>query len=691
LQVARNAVWTINFHRDIMSERLRKWVLLAIGLALIGRILWLIPRRSWSLKGPSQTTLSGNFSPKEIRHVVLISIDTCRADHLGCYGYSRKTSPNVDSVAADGIVFNHAVSCVPVTLPSHSSMLTGTIPLYHKVRDNNSYRLSGSNITLAEILRENGFATGAVIGAFVLDSQFGLDQGFDTYNDTFLQSHKAGHFSYNERSAEEVTHFANLWLEQHRSEKSFLFIHYYDLHDPYQLHKGFRFSSLPFVSFPKDSYDSEIAYTDRCIGLVIKKLKDLGIYDSTLLLITGDHGESLGAHGEKTHSYFIYHSTLHVPLIIRVPGGPKGRIHNLAGLIDIVPTVCGVLGIDAPACVQGKDLSGFFSGKGVPVDDRYIYCESLYPTKFGLGAFLGVVSDNYKYIHTSAPELYNLRKDPAETRNLLKQQGQQAQIMAEQLKLFLKDNRLADMADSRMQTDKETMQRLQSLGYVASHSVDENVQFEQQGPNPREYLEFYQFYSQYLSLMSSEEFYKAKKLCYKMLAKWPEIGQIYFYLGIVAVSEKDTQGTLSHFTRYLEFEDSQPDDNDFTLRANPDSQLAIAHTNVGGVYVQQGQPELAIEHFKKAVRYDPYNAAAINNLAKIYTVVGDPNDAVALYNRVLTLEPDDPAEVYCNLGTALLKLGRLDEAISSYKEALRLKPDWQQARDYLSIAEAKKK
>ncbi|GAG97977.1 unnamed protein product, partial [marine sediment metagenome] len=285
---------------------------------------------------------------KKITHVVLISIDTCRADHLGCYGYLRKTSPNIDAVAAEGIMFKHAVTSVPITLPAHSSMLTGTIPIYHGVRDNNNYQLSDSSLTVAEILHQYKFVTGAVIGAFVLDSQFGLDQGFDFYDDKIDPGEKK-FFIYSERKAEEVTRLANIWLEENKNKKSFLFLHYFDPHSPYESHERFRFGSGFDPNSQIDGYDSEIAYTDYCIGQVIDKLKELSLYDSTLLIITADHGEGLGQHNEISHGFFIYYSTLHVPLIIKIPTGPKGKqINNLVALIDILPTICDSLGIDVP-------------------------------------------------------------------------------------------------------------------------------------------------------------------------------------------------------------------------------------------------------------------------------------------------------------------------------------------------------
>ena len=241
------------------------------------------------------------FSPptENIRNVLLISIDTCRADHLSCYGYPRQTTPNIDALAAQGALFENTIAPVPITLPAHSSMLTGTIPPYHGVHDNGEYQLDQSNVTLAEILKQSGFTTGGIISAFVLDSAFGIDQGFDTYNDRFEKERRTvGDIS--ERIGAEASRFAITWLQQHKDEKFFLFLHYFDPHADY-------LPPEPFASkFARNPYAGEIAYTDHCIGLVLNKLKELQLYDSTLIIITGDHGEMRHEHGESTHSYFIY-------------------------------------------------------------------------------------------------------------------------------------------------------------------------------------------------------------------------------------------------------------------------------------------------------------------------------------------------------------------------------------------------
>ena len=282
----------------MVSGKRRKYLVLALLLVvIIAAGLWLLLR---------------SISPGQgIRHIILISIDTCRADYLSCYGYKSKTTPNIDALAAEGVLFENAISPVPQTLPAHSSMFTGTIPPYHGVHDNEGYRLDESNVTLAEILTDAGFTTGAAISAFPLDSKFGIDQGFESYNDYF-ETTLEGH-PLEQRRGGETTDVALDWLKKNKDKRFFFFLHYFDPHQAYD-------PPEPFASrFASDLYAGEIAYTDHCIGKVVDKLKELGIYDSTLIIITSDHGEMLGEHGEVTHTYFIYQSAIKVPLIFKLP------------------------------------------------------------------------------------------------------------------------------------------------------------------------------------------------------------------------------------------------------------------------------------------------------------------------------------------------------------------------------------
>lgn len=612
-----------------------------------------------------------------IQHVVLISIDTCRADHLGCYNYSHDTSPNIDAVAAEGVLFNHAVTPAPITLPAHSSMLTGTIPPYHKVRDNDNYYLSSSNITLAKRLKEERFVTGAVVGSFVMDSQFGLNQGFDTYEDSLEGKGTKADVFYNERKASEVTRLGNAWLEEHKDEKTFLFLHYYDPHAPYVRHQR---SVLPLR---KHLYDNEITYTDHYIGEVIAKLKELKMYGSTLLIITGDHGESLREHGETSHGFFIYHSTLHVPLIIKAPGGPKGLVNETVGLIDIVPTVCGLLGIDAPVAVQGKDLSGYFSNNEIAqsITERFFYCESLMPAKFEMGPLFGLVSGHWKYIHSSEPELYDLKKGPQESKNLMEREKLQAGIMQDELRTLLEDELFDTTVASKSVLDETDRKRLQSLGYISGDTTEVPVQFEQTAVSPKKLIAAYNFWEKALTYIADKKYKKAKKLCYKMLEEIPEMKQAHFSLGTIAMFEQDIEAVITHYSAYLK--DENLDNDPEELQKKPE--YAAVHSNLGAAFAKSGDLARAKEHYQKALLYNPHYVKANYNLAGIYFRQGNLTEAIKLFSKVLEIDAEMP-EANQIMGDIRFKQGRFDEAIECYQMVLKTRPDFEPVLQGLNMA-----
>ena len=477
------------------------------------------PRTHWSLTPStphSQTDQTINAAIDKIRHVLLISIDTCRADHLGCYGYSRNTTPHIDALAAESTLFNHVVSPVPITLPAHCSMLTGTSPLYHNVHSNVNYKLSDSNITLAEILHDNGFATAAVVGAFVMSNKFGIHQGFSLYDDRIQITDHEWKFR-NERSAGEVSDRAIRWLDRYGNKKFFLFLHYYDPHHPYISHKQFTFSSIPMLSLPIDRYDSEIAYTDYHVGRVLDKLKKMNIYDSTLIILTADHGESLGDHGENAHTYFIYHSTLHVPLIIRVPGQTKDAIvHEPAGLVDILPTICGFLGIEPPANIQGQDLSGPWRKGQLLKQDRFFYAESFTATKYHAASLQGLVSRQHKYIHTTRRELYDLWNDPGESNNIIEDKPLLAKKYQDRLMQIIEQTDRSD-SESRANLDQQTLQRLESLGYIGG-KINLGDQSSIGNDDPKDLVKFHEQYHAFLNHYRNKKYDKAKKLLQKLIA-----------------------------------------------------------------------------------------------------------------------------------------------------------------------------
>src|SRR3981081_514121 len=352
------------------------------------------------------------LSPAAVKpqlNVVIITIDTLRADHLGCYGYRKSKPPNIDALAADGARFTRAFTAVPVTLPSHTAMLTGTYPMLSGMHDFSGNKLSPQQPTLATVLKQSGYVTGAVVASAVLDSRFGLNNGFDFYYD---------HFDFNrlqESNLEEMERPGNVvadvtldWLEKNYKNTFLLWMHLYDPHYPYR-------PPAPYSEQYKDRlYDGEIAFADAQIGRLIAFLKAKDLYRNTIIVLTGDHGESLGEHGERTHGFFVYNATLHVPVIIHLPQATSSvkTISAVVSLVDLIPTVLQVLKVDPPAQAQGRSLLPLMMAK-TEEESRSIYAETFLPRlHFNWSELRSVETEKYKFIEAPRPELYDLSRAP---------------------------------------------------------------------------------------------------------------------------------------------------------------------------------------------------------------------------------------------------------------------------------------
>lgn len=604
----------------------------------------------------------GAVFSKEIRNVLLISIDTCRADYLSCYGYHKKTSPNIDAIADEGILFENTYSPVPLTLPAHSSMMTGTIPPYHGIHDNLGYQLDDSNLTLAEILKEEGFNTAAVISAFILDSQFGIDQGFDTYDDDFVNEYNPTGTS--QRRGEEVSSHAMEWLDKNQKKPFFLFLHYYDPHAPYDppdIYKPQNISvDLENAEIARKFYAGEITYVDHCIGQVIDKLKALGIYDSTLIIITGDHGEAIGDHGEKTHGYFIYDESLKVPLIIKIPGSKNSkRIKDNVGLIDLVPTVCSLLGISLNEPVHGVDLSGYFDDPTKRIKKRVLYCESMNPTKYNCNSLLGLVDGGWKYIQTTRPELYNLLEDPQESKNVIEKETHRARILQDQLRQILEQQVRKVGSGGRLELDEESKKRLESLGYIANDSVVEEYDFDQSKDDPKDLIQFHNNNSKLISYIHVGRITEAEELCSMMLKERPDWAVGYCQMGKIATAKEDLKTAIDHYLKALQF----------------DTDRFEIYDILGGLFSQTDDFEKAIVHFNKSLKLNPYKADSYYKIGVAYSHLGKLDEAVYNWQNAIKLDYNDKAIVHENIADALIFQGKIENAITHWKESLKINPD----------------
>lgn len=586
----------------------------------------------------------------------------------------------MDAVAREGVVFSHVISPVPLTLPAHSSMLTGMIPPYHGVHDNINYRLGDSVVTLAEMLRGHGFQTAAVIGAFVLDSQSGIGQGFDTFDDQLVPG-GASAGARPERLAGDVTKIANAWLGEHPSSPFFLFLHYFDPHDPYT-------PPEPFASTFKNSpYVGEIAYTDQAIGQVIDKVKELDLYDSSIIIIVSDHGESLGEHGESTHGYFVYHSTTKVPLVVKLPGRRLAkRVDEKVSLVDIVPTALSRLGLPIPEGLQGRDLSPLLAGDVTDGTPRHIYSESMLATKYGCNSLLAVETSDWKYIQTSKPELYHLTLDPGELDNVLDKQPERAGQLQSTLASMLAECRPAGDDDSTVAMDPASLARLRTLGYTGG-PVRETFEFDTDLDDPKDFIEIHTKLESVGRLEHEREYDKARRVAEEILAIRADVVQAHGRLGFIGVRTGDTDLAIKHYAE--------------ALRLAPDSDdAALWHNNFGVLMRQEDRFDEAIEHFREAIRLaEPAiegetrradtrdaNRGALALLLSARLSLGEallqqnkPTDAADEFRRVVAIAPDNAAAHY-NLSVVLSQLGRADEAAAEYDEAMRLQQAYDAAR-----------
>lgn len=397
--------------------------------------------------------LGGNSKTMPKYNVLLISIDTLRADALGCYGNSQKT-PAIDSLAAHSVLFENTISQVPLTLPSHATILTGLFPPQHGIRNNEIFVLPQKITTLAEIFQKNGYKTGAVVGSFALDSGFGIAQGFDQYDDQ-IDPGSNSETPYVERRAEAVWNHGRQWIEK-RTSPWFCFLHFYDPHTAY----------APPKQYPQ-TYFGEVAYVDSVLAQLFEFLKTHNLYSTTIIVLLSDHGESLGEHGEASHGVFLYDATLKVPLMISVPDLKSSRISQVVRLADVAPTILELAGLpDLPSQSSPAGISLVSMMKG-QAKDLPAYSETYYTNLLmGWAPLHSIRTSQFKWINAPSPEFYNLSSDPKENKNLYSS-GSVPASMKREMERFAATK---PVAPQDLQTDPEVRERLASLGYVTGSS-----------------------------------------------------------------------------------------------------------------------------------------------------------------------------------------------------------------------------
>ena len=534
-------------------------------------------------------------------NIILISIDTCRADHWGCYGSKQDLTPNIDALARQATVFMDVTSPCPLTLPAHTSMFTGKIPPCHGVHDNIYHKVPDSEVTLAERLKEHGYSTAAFVGAFVLDKKFGLSQGFDHYDDE-LNEELTIMAGYAERRGEEVTRAATAWLDEHAGERFFLFAHYYDPHHPYR-------PPAPFdTRYAENLYAGEIAYVDQQIGRLVSHLKGLGLFESSLIIVTADHGEALGEHGEEFHGFFIYRSTTRVPLLIKNVGQSQAWVSSAkAGLIDIVPTILAQLSLEVPPDMSGEDLSPYLRGQPPRGQARYLYCESMHGTKYGMNALLGLDGKRWKFIQTTKPELYHLADDIHETLNVAGENPETVQGLRMELQGHL-DDLDCQIGDSNLEVlDPADLDRLRQLGYTGE-SVTVSFDFDEGKPDPKDYISVLTQIESLDFNIDRGERDKAKTTCLELIEAGVELAFVHAKLGQIAILQGSDPDAIGHYLNALDLE---PNNADW-------------HNNLGVLMIRAGQLREAIGWLEEAVRLNPDHPKALESLEKLKRQLGEP-------------------------------------------------------------------
>ena len=611
-------------------------------------------------------SMTARPAAKPTPNVVLITLDTMRADHLGCYGYKLIQTPNLDALAAAGARFANAYTPVPITLPSHSVILTGTYPMRNGMHDFSDNRLSSSLPTLASILHERGYATGAVIGSAVLDSRFGLNRDFDFYYDHFDFSRlDERNLDAMERRGDLVVNEALKWLGDHDQKPFLLWVHLYDAHSPYD-------PPQPYLSkYRTHPYDGEIAYVDAQVGRVVSYLKTKKLYNNTLIIVVGDHGESLGEHGEKTHGFFIYDATLHIPLLFKLPASTtveRPVVEEAANTADVLPTTLEVLGVPDPQSVQGRSLLPAMEGKSAAAPPEN-YAETYLPRiHFNWSELRGIRFRQYQFIDAPKPELYNLQTDPHELKNIYRQQ----RAIAEQLKKRLA-NTIAQYTPARgvKTSEKEALdpvlaERLKSLGYVAVSGGSDQVLSDRSLPDPKDRVQVYELVSDALSDSQHDRYAESvKKLLQAGQTETNSI-PINYLLGLNYFRMRQFSPAIERFQS--------------VVKLSPN--YSLANYYLGLAYAENGNWDDSIATLQKTLEIDATNYSAAFNLGAAYLKKSDVSDAEAAFRQSVRINPDY-AKGHEALGEILLYQGKTDEAIASLREALRLNPNSARARQNL--------
>lgn len=578
-------------------------------------------------------------------NVLIVTIDTLRADRLGCYGYGLARTPVVDRLAKEGVRCSDATTSAPITLPAHSSIMTGLYPPAHGVRDNGNYALGTEAVTLGERLSSAGYHTGAFVSAAVLARRYGLDQGFEVYDDELWAEDEPPIFMIRERTGERTATRAVAWLDAWKqageAEPFFLWMHLFDPHQPHDT------KSVELAVMLPTAYDVEVAEADLATGQVVEWLRREKLLDDTLVVVTADHGESLGEHGEPTHGIFIYDATVHVPLIFRLPGVlPADRVYaGPVRHIDIAPTVLGVVGLGGDVGgqgMQGVDLLAALRGDSAPPALTQYSEARLAEEGFGMAPLFGVREGGKKWISAPKPELYDLKADPKETQNLYPSAA--AEPLQASLTAVEKDSSARAIDAPTREIDRETEEMLRALGYLAP--PDERAAMA--GRDPKDGIGVYNKMQEARQLSQMKQLDRSDALLHEILDEMPDNVSARNLLALGAVERGDFDGAER------EYEES--------LRHQPRQHRVLGA--LGAMALRRRDLFGAERRLHEALEMAPTYVEAMSNLGLIAAMRDDEAGAQMWYERATAADP-----TYPHVNRRLADL---------YYE----QKDWARARDY---------
>jgi arylsulfatase A-like enzyme/Flp pilus assembly protein TadD len=601
-------------------------------------------------------------------NVILITIDTTRADRMGFLGSKRGLTPNLDVLARQSVAFSRAYAHVPLTTASHTTILTGTYPQFNHVNDF-GVPLSPQLPYLPDLLHQHGYHTAAFVGSLILDpldgTAPGFDRGFDVYDAGFhLRRQGEDRYKTVERRAGTVVNHALAWLRQSRNGPFFLWVHVYDPHDPYDPPPPFkaRYASQP--------YDGEIAYVDSMLARLFAELRKTGVYDDTVIAVMADHGESLGAHGEKTHGVFLYDETLHVPLLIKQANSRAlgKRVGARVGLVDVAPTLLREAGFDVPKAMQGEPL---LDRQNEDLgQERPAYAETDYPHRaFGWSALRALRLGKYLYIQAPERELYNQTADPEELHNLASSTKAVADTMAAQLDEFRQ--KTAQTLIQLTKPDPEQMKKLQALGYVGSDSNEPKTSVVLSGADPKEKIEISNLLHDAMFDVEDARYKEAIPLLERVLKDQPEMSVANMQYGIAEARLKNYDKAVPPLQK--------------AVKLLPDS--GMGHYELGLALFETGDWKSAAPEFEAAVARAPRWADAHFSLAAVYARIDRVPEAMTELDTTLTLNPD---HYRANLlrGRILSLQGNPEAALGNLEKAVQVQPQSQEAHLFLGGAYA---